>query len=139
MLFRSLQFWNTIMHTVWKLRNFIVCLPLQKVTFLLKKMIWRNFLGDSIFFIFSTLLKINSWNQLFINFFGENVDLTEKCWFFRKNHDRVLPYFSSVNQTKLISRNISLLFHTQCGISQIFVSLWKFFVKLNLQKFFKLL
>ena len=40
-----------------------------------------------------------SWNQLFSNFFSKNVDLTEKCWFSRKNRDRVIALFHTVRLT----------------------------------------
>ena len=35
------------------------------------------------------------WNQLFSNFFSNNVDLTEKGWFFRKKSDRDFGDFST--------------------------------------------
>ena len=36
------------------------------------------------------------WNQLFSNFFSNNVDLTEKGWFFRKKSDRDFGDFSTL-------------------------------------------
>ena len=33
------------------------------------------------------------WNQLFSNLLSKNVDLTKKCWFFRKNRDRFYSTF----------------------------------------------
>ena len=36
------------------------------------------------------------WNQLFNNFFSKTVDLIKKCWFFRKNSNRIFDYFSTL-------------------------------------------
>ena len=42
------------------------------------------------------ILKKFLWNQLFSNFFSENVDLTEKRWYVRRNRDRVLVLKNTV-------------------------------------------
>ena len=68
-----------------------------------KELIWRNIISliwkpqcGKVLNIKRDHAQKNSWNQFFSNFFSKNVDLTKKCWFFPKNCDRVLLYFSTL-------------------------------------------